>query len=483
MEVTRIAIIDVSGSMNHSFSNELSNEMTTRVSRRKTKFEAALDYLRFAIQKMPSDSELIIIAFAGNASVVYHGSVQNKRRIEESISQLEPNGGNTLLGSAFELVLQLLRDERLRIRPLDVITDGLSEDDPTEFARILQRQYGVYIHLYLIDPSNDGLVLSRKVVGEDGEVDPISSASELSTAQDEALSQEREAFQLMSRLAVKHERALAVFKNETIEQERPRVKIAFPQYLKHKQWRSLDVFVYLEQFSKLVNREVEKQRITDGDDYEGLSFQLRRSLPEGTLVKVVLNSETIQVNPKEITFGWYEPYNKLPFRISPLKEVQNGNATIDVEIYADNLNLGSIELPIFITEEDVRPEIKASNLMLYESVFASYAREDVNIAKHFKRRYAALGVYLFIDLEDLRAGAFWRNALFEKIDESDLFQLFWSESSKDSENVTIEWQHALELLSFKGSRFVRPIYWKEPMPETPDDLSEINFRYVDLNDL
>ena len=87
---------------------------------------------------------------------------------------------------------------------------------------------------------------------------------------------------------------------------------------------------------------------------------------------------------------------------------------------------------------------------------------------------------MFIDLDDLRSGAFWRTALFERIDTSDLFQLFWSDHARQSDFVAIEWKHALQARQVKGGRFIRPVYWHEPIPAVPEELAEINFRKINF---
>ncbi len=100
--------------------------------------------------------------------------------------------------------------------------------------------------------------------------------------------------------------------------------------------------------------------------------------------------------------------------------------------------------------------------------------------RHLKKRYEALGLSMFIDMDDLRSGATWKDALIRMIDRSDLFQLFWSLHAAESEYVAAEWRHALDISSAKGARFIRPIYWHDPMPQAPEELKEINFRKIEF---
>jgi hypothetical protein len=64
-------ILDVSASMNAEFNDELAGEIIARPSQAKKKFDAAKDYVRLAAQKMPPDSNLILICFGEIARVAY----------------------------------------------------------------------------------------------------------------------------------------------------------------------------------------------------------------------------------------------------------------------------------------------------------------------------------------------------------------------------------------------------------------------------
>jgi hypothetical protein len=69
-----------------------------------------------------------------------------------------------------------------------------------------------------------------------------------------------------------------------------------------------------------------------------------------------------------------------------------------------------------------------------------------------------------VDATALRSGEEWDDRLRELIEAADVFQLFWSHNSMNSEFVTREWSYALQL---GRDGFVRPVYWEEPLPEDP----------------
>jgi hypothetical protein len=484
MKLTRIAVIDISASMKEAFSGRLQPGTFARATARQCKFDAALDHLRFALQKMPRGSQVFIIAFAESAEVIYRGPIERRDEIEQALSRLQPTGRSTNLGSAFELALSLLDAREYSVKLLDVLTDGLSnEGDPVTPAVALRKKHGVYLHLYLIDTTDEGTAIAQEVIGleGEGEIDPVANAEALLDRQSEREAADRRTICKMDMALARGYEEKQLFLERVAGQERPRVTAAYPEALIPGEWRTVEIFIYLNAFREVVQREVEKLHFREEVDYGAASSQFPRSLPEGCPITVSLSSETIRTNPSELTIRWLEPFNRLPFRISPSKDSEEGTAaTLDVDILADGVLVASMALPIAVTSGRAGVSAQVSDAQWYEDIFASYARQDLDLVRHFKERYAALGLYMFIDLDDLRSGAMWRPALFERIDRSDLFQLFWSEPASKSEYVTMEWQHALKISAVKGRRFIRPVYWDIPMPGVPEQLTEINFRRLEF---
>ncbi|MDQ7027464.1 MAG: toll/interleukin-1 receptor domain-containing protein [Anaerolineae bacterium] len=85
-----------------------------------------------------------------------------------------------------------------------------------------------------------------------------------------------------------------------------------------------------------------------------------------------------------------------------------------------------------------------------------------------------------MDSYSIRSGEHWQAALATAIDESDIFQLFWSENSSTSTNVRHEWDYALKYKCADNHcvGFIRPVYWQQPLPPPPPELGHLNFRFV-----
>jgi len=96
------------------------------------------------------------------------------------------------------------------------------------------------------------------------------------------------------------------------------------------------------------------------------------------------------------------------------------------------------------------------------------------IVEMIGRAYRALGMTFLRDVEILRSGEEWNPALLKLIETADIFQLYWSEAARISGYVEQEWRHAL---AQGKQRFIRPLYWKKPMPEPPRELSGLHFAF------
>jgi len=480
----RVAIIDISGSMRGGFSPDRSAHMLSRKSMKTDKFGAAIEHLEFAIQKMPPGTEVFIIAFAEDANIIYQGPVEDAQGIQSSLQSLSPDGGSTNLESALNLALQLVSPNPKKIQTLDIVTDGLSNrGNPIPVAKALQQQCAVYVHMYLIDPTPEGMGLALEIVGDEGEVDPVSSEIELRGKLQHRLEIEEQEIRHMEEILFDQMVDYKIFqKTLELQEERPRISVNYPEVIAEQKWSSVDVFIYVPELQHIVEAYIRKRNKTESEDYGTISTNISQAIPLGCKIKVCLSSENIKINPSEIEIQWYEPLNKLVFRISPNdQKTENRSLHLNVDVLADDLLVSSMQVPLTV-DEKARSKSSMANTtaQLYEEVFASYSRDDIDVVKHLKKRYKALGIYMFIDVDDLRSGSLWRRALFERIDKCDLFQLFWSKSSSDSEYVKIEWQHAIRAIEYKGGRFIRPVYWEEPMPSPPKSISHLNFHKLEF---
>ncbi len=114
----------------------------------------------------------------------------------------------------------------------------------------------------------------------------------------------------------------------------------------------------------------------------------------------------------------------------------------------------------------------------FSRIFASYSRKDKHVVESVESIMKLVDSVDFRwDVKILRSGDRWEETLLKEIKSADSFQLFWSENARTSQNVRKEWKYALTL---NRERFIRPVYWSEPIPKRPKELNVFNFTKINL---
>ena len=156
-----------------------------------------------------------------------------------------------------------------------------------------------------------------------------------------------------------------------------------------------------------------------------------------------------------------------------------------IACYVGPLLIAEIPLPISILGDGAAPRIdqadrEVQTSKMYQAIFASYSHADTAVVQAMEAAYTALGMDYLRDVMNLKSGQKWSDELFHMIERADIFQLFWSEESSRSPFVEHEWRHALHLTQQKGPGFIRPVYWRRPLPPVPPPLYHIHFSRIDL---
>lgn len=109
----------------------------------------------------------------------------------------------------------------------------------------------------------------------------------------------------------------------------------------------------------------------------------------------------------------------------------------------------------------------------YQLAYISYASQNRAEVIRRVQMLSAVGIKYFQDVLNLEPGEHWKETLFLKIDESDVFFLFWSQAAKESAWVQREWQYGLEK---KGDSFIHPVIIEgPPIALPPPELAHLHF--------
>ncbi len=266
--------------------------------------------------------------------------------------------------------------------------------------------------------------------------------------------------------------------------ERPAMTAAYPEAVLPGEWYAMDVYLYLRRYQDIIDREVQKSTQVRGIGYQTVKTHFVRSIPEGTRIRISPSSEDFEVNPEDTTIKWFEDYFHLPFRIRLRKGLESADEVgITIRVTANDLPFGHLVISMCITNVNATPKTVATvatQMQWYSDVFASYAHEDIAVVRRRREQYEAIGTSLFIDEYGLRTGVEWKDELLRQLRTSDIFQLFWSTAASKSPYVKWEWRSALGLESIKGAAFIRPVFWEDPMPDPPDELSGRHFHPINV---
>ena len=253
----------------------------------------------------------------------------------------------------------------------------------------------------------------------------------------------------------------------------------YPREVTVEAWHSLLVYTYVPSALESVRKDVQK--------FEDEIGQMRESKPSttklarGTEITIVPACEGVTFNPERITFQWLEDRHRAQFRLRADASLADMAGNAQVTIYVGPLIVGTLKMGMLFTETEadagsVRSEVASGRMYHQDDIFISYSHRDTEVVRNCKKAYEALGHNILIDFETLRSGQQWNPELMRMIERANIFQLFWSQNSSTSEYCRQEWQHALQLN--RGEGFIRPVYWQEPIPEPPAELSAIHFDFA-----
>lgn len=109
-------------------------------------------------------------------------------------------------------------------------------------------------------------------------------------------------------------------------------------------------------------------------------------------------------------------------------------------------------------------------------VFLSYASGDRDQVIPCAQTLERLNMKFFQDVVNLKAGDKWEPKLYEYIEKSDLFLLFWSENAKQSEWVMKEVRHALKVQQgMQELPAIKPVLLEAEMIAPPPELAHLHF--------
>jgi hypothetical protein len=219
----------------------------------------------------------------------------------------------------------------------------------------------------------------------------------------------------------------------------------------------------------------------DVGEYRQHTEDSLQAVPREGELTFVPAAEGVDFNPQSRTFTWAESVHREEFRMRASAAAAGRIVHGRVTVFLGSIVLAEIGMSLRVggpsATSPAPPAVDSARP--YRRIFASYSHKDGAIVDEFSAYARALGDRYLRDVIDLRSGERWQPALEGLIRQADVFQLFWSWNALESPFVRQEWQYALSL---RRPRFVRPVYWDDPLPargdEPPAVLRQLHFERV-----
>lgn len=230
----------------------------------------------------------------------------------------------------------------------------------------------------------------------------------------------------------------------------------------------IEIIMYEEAF-----RNVVEEAIANADEPMKETRSGILTAEKNAKITIFLTSPDIDIEDNNEIQTWQGDYLSFSFAVEIPEQYKKKQILFVASVYINDIIAtrlkfvvqckSLIEQKIEVTRDDVL------------SAFVSYASQDRNrvamIIQGMKK--ARPDMDIFFDVESLRSGDDWENALWREIDKRDVLFLCWSRYARDSKWVDAEWRYALKQ---KGVDSIEPVPIDPPgRCPPPDELSRKHF--------
>ncbi len=209
-----------------------------------------------------------------------------------------------------------------------------------------------------------------------------------------------------------------------------------------------------------------------------------RRLTRGERLSVHLQAEALEIGEPTQEISWQGEPDSIHFAVNVPEATRPSNQLARATLSVEGVPLGHLLLKLPIKEaappavEAAPPSVEpAQSVERYRYAFLCYARADQAEVLRRAQMLSLMGISFFDDLRDLEIGENWRERIMSKIEQADVFLLFWSEAARQSQEVEFEIHYALSLKRGDPDRRPRiiPVALELPMPPPPPELAGLHF--------
>ena len=259
------------------------------------------------------------------------------------------------------------------------------------------------------------------------------------------------------------------------QEERTRAEISkvyfsavAPRTFKKNEYTMVHLAMYEKEFRNIVD-EIKADYDTDVKETKSGALKVT----EEDAVRVVFSSPNAEIEDNEEVQIWQGEYLIFDFAVKLPADFAEKQILFTAAVYINDIIATKLKFLAKISswrQQKIRTD--REDIL---SAFVSYASQDRNrVARIIQgMRKARPDMDIFFDVENLRSGESWQNALRSEIDRRDILFLCWSHFARQSKWVDTEWRYAL---SQKGEDCIEPIPLESPsVCPPPEELSRKHF--------
>jgi TIR domain len=246
----------------------------------------------------------------------------------------------------------------------------------------------------------------------------------------------------------------------------------------------VQVFVHLPEQAEALD-ELAKE--ADEDARRRVTNQLQKKLVRGTELTFSLQMPGLDVDAPAQTCVWEGEPECVQFGVSVPEDCKPRNLIGTVTVSEQSVPIGHLKFKFKVASgaaaepaaAPAREPAAAGQMVRYRRAFISYASKDRPEVLKRVQMLKLARIEFFQDLLTLEPGDSWEKMLYEYIDRSDVFFLFWSTAASQSEWVKKEVEYAVKQKEGAGEDDgpeIIPVIIEGPPPARPPaELSFLHF--------
>jgi hypothetical protein len=247
----------------------------------------------------------------------------------------------------------------------------------------------------------------------------------------------------------------------------------------------VQVFIHLPEQAAALD---ELARAADEDSRRRISSKLQKKIKRGTELTFHLQMPGLAVDDDVQSAVWQGEPLCIQFGVSVPEACAPRNILGTVIVSEESVPVGHLRFKFKITgvqspvgeqEETSHAEPEpAGHLTRFQQAFISYASRDRQEVLKRVQMLNVAKIKFFQDLLTLEPGDEWEKLLYDYIDKSDVFFLFWSKAAAESEWVKREVEYAIKRRADKNlpDPEIIPVIIEGPPPAAPPkELGELHF--------